>query len=67
MHKSLAEFSNLLINQIFLSIFLWNFFHIKKPKDSSAKYYQDNEERLQEKAHERCQSLSKEEKGKKQH
>ena len=34
-------------------------------KDSSAKYYQNNKERLQKKAHKRCQSLSKEEKEKK--
>ena len=33
-------------------------------KDSSAKYYQDNKERLQKKARERYQSLSKEEKEK---
>ena len=33
-------------------------------KDSSAKYYQNNNERQQNKAHERCQSLSKEEKKK---
>ena len=31
-------------------------------KDSSAKYYQNNKERLQKKAGERYQSLSKEEK-----
>ena len=30
------------------------------PKDSSAKYYQNNKERLQKKARERYQSLSKE-------
>ena len=35
------------------------------PKDSSAKYYQNNKERLQSKARERYQSLSKEEKEKK--
>ena len=35
-------------------------------KDSSAKYYQDNKERLQKKAHGRYQSLSKGEKEKKQ-
>ena len=34
-------------------------------KDSSAKYYQNKKERLQHKAQERYQSLSKEEKGKK--
>ena len=31
-------------------------------KDSPAKYYQNNKERLQKKAHERYQSLSKEKK-----
>ena len=34
-------------------------------KDSSAKYYEDNKERLQKKARERYQSVSKEEKEKK--
>ena len=34
-------------------------------KGSSTKYYQNKKERLQHKAHERYQSLSKEEKGKK--
>ena len=36
------------------------------PKDSCAKYYQNNKERLQKKVCERYQSLSKEEKEKKQ-
>ena len=35
-------------------------------KNSSAKYYQENKERLQKKFCERYQSLSKKEKGKKQ-
>ena len=35
-------------------------------KDSSTKYYQNNKERLQKKAPERYQSLSKEKKEKKQ-
>ena len=35
-------------------------------KNLSAKYYQENNERLKEKACERYQNLSKEEKGKKQ-
>ena len=40
---------------------------IKKiSKNLSAKYYQENKERLQKKAVERSQNLSKEEKGKKQ-
>ena len=34
-------------------------------KDSSAKYYQNNKERLQKKSSERYQSLSKEEREKK--
>ena len=33
--------------------------------DSSTKYYQDNKERVQKEACERCQSFSEEEKGKK--
>ena len=42
------------------------FFHIYKfSKSSSAKYYQENKERLQKKAFERDLNLSKEEKGKK--
>ena len=36
-------------------------------KDSSAKYNQNNKERLHKKACKRYQSFSKEEKGKKQH
>ena len=36
-------------------------------KNLSAKYYQENKERLQEKARERYQNLSKEEKDKNQH
>ena len=39
---------------------------MKMSKDSSAKYYQNTKERLQKKTHERCQSLSKEEKAKMQ-
>ena len=35
-------------------------------KNLSAKYYQEHKERLQKKAHERYQNLSKEEKEKKQ-
>ena len=35
------------------------------PKNLSAKYYQENKERLQKNARERYQSLSKEEKEKK--
>ena len=36
-------------------------------KNLSAKYYQENKEKLQKKAHERYQNLSKEEKEEKQH
>ena len=35
-------------------------------KNLSAKYYLENKGRLQKKAHERCQNLSKDEKEKKQ-
>ena len=45
----------------FFIFFLINIFHIY----SSAKYYQENKERLQKTAHERYQNLSKEEKEKK--
>ena len=55
MYKTLTAFLNLLVNQIFLLIFLMNFFlpYIKMSKNSSAKYYQDNKERLQRNARER--------------
>ena len=33
-------------------------------KNLSAKYYQENKERMQKKSHEKCQNLSKEEKEK---
>ena len=47
--------------------FFINFFtYIKMSKNSSAKYYQENKERLQKKICKRYQSLSKKEKGKKQ-
>ena len=49
-------------NNFFIYLF---FSHIKIPKDSWAKYYQNNKERLLKKACKRYQSLSKEEKGKK--
>ena len=43
MYKTLTAFLDLLINQILLINF---FLYIKMPEDSSAKYYQDNKERL---------------------
>ena len=48
--------------------FSYNFFfiYIKMSKNLSAKYYQENKERLQKKSRKRYQNLSKEEKGKKQ-
>ena len=58
-------FLDLLINQIFLLVFYKKFVtYSKMPQNSSNKYYQDNKERLKEKAHERYQSFSKEEKRK---
>ena len=53
---------------IFFIISFYNFFftYIKISKDSLAKYYQDKKERLQKKARARYQSLSKEEREKKQ-
>ena len=45
--------------------FLIFFTYITRSKDSSAKYYQSNKEKLKKKARERYQSLSKEEKEKK--
>ena len=48
--------------------FFYKFFfiYIKLPKNLSAKFYQENKERLQKKARERYKNLSKEEKEKKQ-
>ena len=55
------EFSN----NFFLYIFFYYFLHIYKySKDLSAKYYQEHKERLQNKARQRCQNLSKGEKEK---
>ena len=59
-----------LICSIFISAnsFVYSIFiYIKISKDSSAKYYQNNKERLQKKSCERYQSLSKEEKEKRSH
>ena len=42
------------------------FTYIRKSKDSAAKYYYDDKERLQKKARERYQVLPREEKEKKQ-
>ena len=47
------------------NFFVFFFTYINMFKDSSAEYYQNNKERLQKKARERYQSLSKEEKEKK--
>ena len=49
-------------NQTFFYFYL---FFLLLLLDSSTKYYQDNKERVQKEACERCQSLSEEEKGKK--
>ena len=58
-------FLDLLINQFFLLVFYKKFVtYSKMPQNSSNKYYQDNKERLKEKAHERYQSFSREEKRK---
>ena len=58
-------FLDLLINQFFLLVFYKKFVtYSKMPQNSSNKYYQDNKERLKEKAHDRYQSFSKEEKRK---
>ena len=60
-------FLDLLINQFFLLVFYKKFVtYSKMPQNSSNKYYQDNKERLKEKARERYQSFSKEEKEKEQ-
>ena len=51
-------------NFLFIYLFIFSFTYIKVSKNLSAKYYQNNEERLQKLAGERYQSLSKEEKEK---
>ena len=61
-------FLNLSINQLFFIIFFIVIIfsiYIKIFKNLSAKYYEENKERLQKKALERYQNLSKEEKNKK--
>ena len=51
---------------IFIIFFIIFLTYIRTSKNLSAKYYQENKERLQKKARERYQNLSKEEKEKKQ-
>ena len=68
-----VTFLNLLINSFFINffiiffiIFLYYFLYkYKNVEKLSAKYYQENKEKLQIKACERYQNLSKEEKRKK--
>ena len=65
-YEALEAFLNMLIKHIFLVKFFYNFFfftYIKISKDLSAKYYQNNKERLQKKFHEKYWSLSKGENG----
>ena len=46
---------------MFYKFFIFFFFiYIKMPKHSSAKYYQENKERLEKKAREKYQNLSTE-------
>ena len=66
--KSKSKFLSLSINSFFINyfiIFFYNFFfiYIKKSKNLSAKYYQENKKDYK-KAHEKYQNLSKEEKEK---
>ena len=56
MTSSIFMSSNIFYNFVFI--------YIKMSKDLSAKYYQSNKERLREKACERYQSLSKDQKEK---
>ena len=58
-----VELTTFFINQFFFSFyFFYKLFlvYIKLSEDSLSKYYQGNKERLQKKADERYQSLSKE-------
>ena len=57
------KFLNPLIN-FFVIFFIKVFIYIKTSKNLPAKYYQQNKERLQKKARERYQNLSKEQKEK---
>ena len=50
-----------------INLFFIFLLSIKTSKDSSAKYYQDNKERLRKKSHKMYQSLCKKEKEKKRH
>ena len=57
------------LNPIFINFFIifhkFIFIYVKMSKTLSAKYYQENKERLQKKAREVYQNLSKDEKEKK--
>ena len=62
-----VKFKSKILKSIFLYFFLYVGFscvYIKMPKTLSAKYYQVNKKRLQKKACQRYQNLSKEEKRK---
>ena len=58
----MESWSNWLATFLCLLIILYNIFftYIKMSKDSSAKYFQNNKERLEKKARKIYQSLSKE-------
>ena len=65
-HKNLAAFLDLMIISFFFIIIFYIFFtHINLSKNLSAKYYQNNNERLQKKFSEKYHSLSEEYKEKK--
>ena len=72
MHSFPVAFPNLpirplfhnFVNNFFYKFFKFFFMYIKMSKNSLAKYYQENKERLHRKAHERHQILSKEDKKK---
>ena len=57
------EFSNKFFCNFFF-LYNFSFIYVKMSKNILAKYYQESKERLQQKARERCQNLSKEEKEK---
>ena len=65
-HENLAAFLDLMIISFFFVIIFYIFFtHINLSKNLSAKYYQNNNERLQKKFSEKYHSLSEEYKEKK--
>ena len=60
------SFNAIIFYSCFKKLFFNSLIYTKMSKNLSAKYYQENKEKMQKKARERCQNLFKEEKEKKQ-